>query len=178
MASIWLREVALSPNGGPEPSIARLHGIWGLGIMARRAEEKSPGAGAKMLEPLVPLLEDDDLEVRAQAARVLGEQGVGAAFEGLIKSLRNPDERVSMFAAEALAKLGRPEALPQLLLMMREAGDHDPYQRHAYVDALLGLHDFSAIEQAARRRFAGGTHGGAAGHAAARARGDRAIPAR
>jgi HEAT repeat protein len=118
--------------------------------MARRADEKSPGAGAKMLEPLVPLLEDDDPEVRAQAARVLGEQRVDAAFDGLIKSLRSPEERVSMFAAEALGKLGRREALPQLLLMIREAGDHDPYLRHAYVDALLGLHDDTAMAQAAR----------------------------
>jgi quinoprotein glucose dehydrogenase len=145
-----LREAALSPNGGPMPPIARLHGIWGLGIVARRAEAKTPGAGAKMLEPLVPLLEDDDLEVRAQAAQVLGDSNVESAFDGLIKALRNPEERVGMFAAEALGKLGRPEALPQLMLMMRESGDHDPNLRHAYVDALVGLHDDAALQQAAR----------------------------
>lgn len=145
-----LLEAARSPNGGPEPPIARLHGIWGLGMVARHAEEKTPGAGARILAPLAPLLEDDDLEVRAQAACVLGEQRVGAAFDGLIKVLRNPDEKVSRFAAEALAKLGRAEMLPQLLLMIREAGDHDPYLRHAYVDALLGLDDFEAIEKAAQ----------------------------
>jgi hypothetical protein len=147
---ILLRDTALSPNGGREPSIARLHGIWGLGIMARRAEEKTPGAGVKMLEPLVPLLEDEDAEVRAQAARVLGDSGVAAAFDGLIKVLRNPEEHSSMFAAEALAKLGRPETFSQLLLMIREAGDHDPNLRHAFVDALVGLHDDEAIKQAAR----------------------------
>lgn len=146
---LLLSQTALSPHGGPEPSIARLHGIWGLGIMARRAEEKTPGAGVKMLEPLVPLLEDEDAEVRAQAARVLGESGVGAAFDGLIKALRSSEERTSMFAAEALGKLGRPEAFAQLVLMIREAGDHDPNLRHAYVDTLLGLHD-DAIMQAAR----------------------------
>lgn len=145
-----LREVALAPNGGPMPSIARVHAIWGLGIMARRADMKNLGDGAKMLEPLVPLLEDDDLEVRAQAARVLGDLHVEAAFDGLIKALRNPDERVGLFAAEALGELGRPEALSQLILMMRESGDHDPNLRHAYVDALVGLHDDAAIQQAAR----------------------------
>jgi quinoprotein glucose dehydrogenase len=145
-----LRDAALLPNGPLEPPFARLHAIWGLGIMARHADEKLPGSGAKILEPLVPLLEDNDPNVCALAARVLGEQGVGAAFDGLIKALRNPEERVSMFAAEALAKLGRPEALPQLLLMVREGGDYDPYRRHAYVDALVGMNDFSAIEQAAR----------------------------
>jgi len=149
-----LREVALAPNGGPMPPIARLHGIWGLGIMARRAEAKTPGAGAKMLEPLVPLLEDDDLAVRAEAAHVLGDSYVGAAFDGLIKALRNQDERVGMFAAEALGKLGRPEALSQLMLMIRESGDHDPNLRHAYVDALVGLHDDAALQQAARHESA------------------------
>jgi hypothetical protein len=147
---ILLRDTALSPNGGREPSIARLHGIWGLGILARRVEEKTPGAGVKILDPLVPLLEDEDPEVRAQAAGVLGDLGVGAAFDGLIKVLRSPEERTSMFAAEALAKLGRPETFAQLVLMIREAGDHDPNLRHAYVDALLGLRDDDAIKKAAR----------------------------
>jgi len=103
-----------------------------------------------MLEPLIPLLEDDDAEVRAQAAGVLGDLRVPAAFDGLIKALRNPDEKVSRFAAEALGKLTRAETIPQLILMIREAGDHDPYLRHAYVDALLGIDDFALIEQAAR----------------------------
>ena len=117
--------------------------------MARRAEEKTQGAGAKIVEPLVPSLEDDDLEVRSQAARVLGDLRVSSAFDGFIKMLRNPDERVSMFAAQALAKLGNRDAFPQLILMLRDAGDHDPNLRHAYVQALLGLHDFSALEAAA-----------------------------
>jgi quinoprotein glucose dehydrogenase len=103
----------------------------------------------KMLEPLVSLLEDEDAEVRAQAAGVLGELGVQAAFDGLIKCLRSPDEKVSRFAAEALGQLGRKEMLPQLLIMIREAGSHDPFLRRAYVDALLGLNDFEAVEQVA-----------------------------
>jgi quinoprotein glucose dehydrogenase len=64
--------------------------------------------------------------------------------------LRNPDERVSMFAAQALARLGNRDALPQLILMLRDAGDHDPNLRHAYVGALLGLKDFPALERAAQ----------------------------
>ena len=146
----YLLEIAFFPAGGNEPTVARLHAVWGLGIMARRAEYHTPGAGAKMLEPLVPLLEDDDLEVRCQVARVLGDQRVGAAFDGLIRMLRNPEERVSFFAAQALGKLGRPEALSQLLFMIREARAHDPFVRHAYVMALLGLNDFTAVAEAAK----------------------------
>jgi len=145
-----LLDVALSPNGGPEASVARLHAIWGLGIIWRHAGEKPPGVNGETFKPLLPLLEDDDLEVRAQAARVLGELKFAPAFDGLIKMLRNPDERVSMFAAQALAKLGNREAIPQLLLMLHEAGDHDPYLRHAYVDALVGSRDLAAIQQASQ----------------------------
>jgi quinoprotein glucose dehydrogenase len=149
LAGHFLSNVAFSPTGQPEPTVSRVHAIWGLGIMARREENKTPGAGAKMVEPLIPLLEDDDLEVRSQAARVLGDFRVSSAFDGLIKMLRNPDERVSMFAAQALAKLGNRDVLPQLIMVLRDAGGHDPNLRHAYVQALLGLHDFSVLEEAA-----------------------------
>jgi quinoprotein glucose dehydrogenase len=145
-------DVAQSPAGGNEPTVARLHAIWGLGIIARHAEDQTPGAGAKKLEPLLPLLEDDDLEVRCQTAQVLGEVRAQSAFEGLLKMLRSPEERVSFFAAQALAKLGRREALGQLTLMINEAGVHDPVLRHGYVMALLGMNDFGALEEAAKHQ--------------------------
>lgn len=145
-----LRDAALFPPRGSQPKLARLHAMWGLGIIARRADYKKPGSGAKIVEPLLPLLDDDDPEVRAQAARVLGELRFAGAFDGLIRMLRTQDERVSFFGAQALAKLGRPETLPQLLIMIREAGAHDPFLRHAYLMALLGLNDFDAVDHAAK----------------------------
>ncbi len=145
-----LRDAVLFAPRGPEPKLGRLHAIWGLGIIARRAEYRTPGAGLKIIEPLLPLLDEEDPEVRAQAARVLGELHVAAAFDGLIRMLRSQDERVSFFGAQALAKLGRREALPQLLVMIREVGSRDPFLRHAYVMALLGMNDFAAIQQAAK----------------------------
>jgi quinoprotein glucose dehydrogenase len=74
---------------------------------------------------------------------------VPEAFDGLIKALRTPDERVSMFAAQALAKLGNRDMLPQLIVMLRDAGDHDPNLRSAYVQALVGANDFGGLIQAA-----------------------------
>ncbi len=145
--SSLLRETALTREESP---LARLHAIWGLGIVARHAEYKAAGSGVRLLEPLLPLLEDEDLEVRCQAARVLGERRVAAAFDGLLKMLRSPEKRVSFFAAEALAKLGRREALDPLLGMIREARAEDPVLRHGSVMALLGMNDFGAIEVAAK----------------------------
>ena len=138
------------PTDFPEPQLARLHAIWGLGSVARRAEYQTPGAAAKMLAPLLKLLEDEDEEVRAQTARVLGENRVAAAYDGLMKTLRDTKERVSFFSALALAKLGRAECVPQVLLMVREIGERDPFLRHAYVMALAGARDFPALQAAAK----------------------------
>ncbi len=145
-------EVAASPTGFPEPQLARLHAIWGLGIVARRAEYKTLGAAGKILAPLVPLLEDEDEEVRAQTAKVLGENRVAAAYDGLLKMLREPKERLSFFGAMGLAKLGRPECVGQVLLMVRENEGRDAYLRFAYVSALVGAKDFAALEAAAKHQ--------------------------
>ena len=67
-----LKEAALATSGAAGSQLSNLHGIWGLGIIARRAEYKTPGAGVKMLEPLVPLLGHQDMDVRCQAAQLLG----------------------------------------------------------------------------------------------------------
>lgn len=144
-------DIAQLGGAGLEATLPRLHAIWGLGMIARQADYQTPGAGAKKLEPLLPLLEDPDLDVQCQTARVLGEARAQNAFEPLLKMLRSPEERVSFFAAQALAKLGRREALGQLMLMLNEAGPHDPVRRHGYVMALLGMNDFGAIEEAARQ---------------------------
>ncbi len=150
-AAMEFTDAVTSGSGNfPEPQLERLHAIWGLGSVARRAEYQAPGAAAKLLAPLIALLDDDDLEVRAQTARVLGENRVAAAYDRLVKTLRDPRERVSFFSALALARLGRAECVPQVLLMVREVGERDPYLRHAYVMALTGAHDVPALLAAAK----------------------------
>ena len=141
---------ASAPKDALDPQLARLHGIWGLGSIARRAEYQTPGAAAKILAPLLKLLEDEDVEVRAQAARVLGENRVAEAFDGLMKTLRDPVGHVSFFAAQALAKLGRKECVTQVLLVARTNGEADPLLRHACVQALAAAGDFPALQEAAQ----------------------------
>jgi quinoprotein glucose dehydrogenase len=132
-----------------DPHLARIHAVWGLGIAARRAEYQTPGAAAKMLAPLLPLLEDEDVEVRAQAVRVLGENRVTEAYEGLMRALRSEVDHVSFFSAQGLAKLGRKECVSQVLLMARTNSDHGAVLRHGYVQALAAAGDFPAIAEAA-----------------------------
>ena len=133
-----------------DPQLARIHAVWGLGMAARQAEYKTPGTAAKMLAPLLKLLEDEDVEVRAQAVRVLGENRVAAAYEGVLKALRSEVDHMSFFSAEALAKLGRKEGVPQILLMARTNGDHGAVIRHGYVQALAAAGDFPALAEAAQ----------------------------
>lgn len=124
-----------------EHPLARLHAIWGLGQIGRK--------DAAALAPLLPLLNDRDAEVRAQAARVLGDAHFHRAFDGLVTLLRDPSLRVRFFAAMSLGKLGRREAEGPLLAMLRENADRDPYLRHAGVIGLLGLNDLDGVLAAA-----------------------------
>ena len=59
-------------------------------------------------------------------------------FRGLIKLLADASARVRFFAAIALGKLGRPQAVEPLLALLRANDDKDPYLRHAGVMGLAG----------------------------------------
>jgi quinoprotein glucose dehydrogenase len=111
--------------------LARLHGIWGLGQVGR----KTPA----VLDALVPLLADGDAEVRAQAAKVLGDGKVAAAGDRLVELLGDAEPRVAFFAAQALGKMGHGKAVAALVRMIGRNNDRDPYLRHAGVVALARL---------------------------------------
>jgi quinoprotein glucose dehydrogenase len=123
-----------------ETRLARLHGIWGLGQVGR----KTPAA----YKPIVELLADKDAEVRAQAAKVLGEGRVAASFEPLLPLLKDSEPRVQFFAAISLGKLGKAGVEP-LLDVVRKNADRDPYLRHAGVMGLTGCNDVPALLKAA-----------------------------
>ncbi|QEH38713.1 HEAT repeat protein [Aquisphaera giovannonii] len=133
--------LAAVARGKGGSTLARIHAAWGLGQIARR----SP---AGIREEIEPLLADSDAEVRAQAARVLGEVGDAAAGKALIPRLADESPRVRSFAAIAIGRLGTPGAGPALIEMLRENDDGDPYLRHAGVMGLAGLKDRSALDAA------------------------------
>ena len=76
--------------------LARIHAIWGLGMVGRNSDVAAH-------EPLVALLKDADPELRAQAARSLGGGQSDEALNGLLKLLDDPEPRVVFFAALSLA---------------------------------------------------------------------------
>jgi quinoprotein glucose dehydrogenase len=124
-----------------KPSLlARLHAIWGLGMLARTTKQLDPN-----LAPLVKLLDDSEPEVRAQAARVLGDNHFAAAFEPLLAKMSDSEARVQFFAAQSLGKLGRKEAIPELVKCLAQNADQDPALRHACVMGLVGSADEAAL---------------------------------
>jgi quinoprotein glucose dehydrogenase len=120
--------------------LARLHGIWGLGMLNR----KSP-TDATILAALPPLLGDEDIDVRCQTLNVLGEARYLDAYLGIVQHLKVEDPRVRFCAALALGKLGKVDALPHIVDMLRDNADRDPFLRHAGVMALVLIDDRESI---------------------------------
>ncbi len=132
--------------------LTRLHGIWGLGIVARRgAAALAAGAGDgfgklpdkaardKARAELVPLLTDKDAEVRAQAIKVLGESGLNGANLPLMALIADESPRVRAFAVIAAGRLGQSATLSQVWEMLGQSDD--PALRHAGAFALSKLCD-------------------------------------
>jgi quinoprotein glucose dehydrogenase len=111
--------------------LARLHAIWGLGQIGRKQ--------TSALKAVIPLLADADPEVRAQAAKALGEADVLTSAGKLAELLKDPEPRVRFFAALAYGRMGRSGRVAPILDLLRENADRDPYVRHAGVMALARL---------------------------------------
>ena len=120
--------------------LARLHGIWGIGQIARKDRD--------VLASLLSLMDDPDAEVRAQAIKTAGELRYADAYDVFLKHLKDENPRVQFFSAIALGRLGKPEAAPALLELAERNADSDPYIRHAVVVGLVGCHNPAAIEKA------------------------------
>ena len=153
--------------------LARIHAIWGLGQIARRAKDL-PGdlVKRKARETLEDLTKDGEVEIRAQATKVLGDLPAIPGYtsvhvtEGKIRHegffqplLKDPSPRVRFFAALALGHHGKeynpipaiqiPNASPDLIELLRDNNDTDAYIRHAAVMGLTGIGDVAALTKAA-----------------------------
>lgn len=110
--------------------LARRHAVWGLGQIARR--------DAAATAALRPLLAHTDAEVRAQAARTLGDLRDAASAEAFTAALADASPRVRFSAAEALGKVKHAPAVPALLAAVRANADADATLRHGLVMGLVG----------------------------------------
>jgi len=124
-----LHEVALKIN----PTLARIHAIWGIGQLVRREMD-----AAALLAPLVDLLAAKDAEVRAQTAKLFGEAKFTGAFDKLVALLQDSEPRVQYFAAVALGNLQKPAAIPALIELLAANNNQDAVLRHGAVMGLTG----------------------------------------
>ncbi len=111
--------------------MARIHAIWAIGQIAANDVEKA--------EPLLALLRDEDPEVIAQAAKVLGDVRYRPAISELLPLLTKQEPRIRFFAAQALGRMKSTEAVSPLLKVLETNADEDVYIRHAAVLALARI---------------------------------------
>ena len=118
-----------------ENQLARIHGIWGIGQVARN----DPSYATNLLD----LLKDPDGEIAAQAAKVIGDLNYQEAGTSLIPLLSHQNPRVRFYAAQALGRIAHEDAITPILDMLQDNDGSDLYIRHAGVLALsrIGVTD-------------------------------------
>jgi glucose/arabinose dehydrogenase/HEAT repeat protein len=145
-------QLELARRGDVQPFIAaardasaglgRLHAIWGIAQLARRQPTHA--------SQLSQFLADPDAEVRAQAAKMIGDVRYAAAGDKLVPLLKDSAPRVQFFAAEALGRLAHKPSTAALVTMLAANDDRDVYLRHAGSQALASIGDAAALEALAQ----------------------------
>ncbi|MGQ0637012.1 MAG: PVC-type heme-binding CxxCH protein [Planctomycetaceae bacterium] len=126
----------LAEAAAANPSrLARFHGVWGLGQLARKGQQFALFQLRKLLNDA----NESDSEVRGQVVKVLGEAHDAASADRFGALTRDSEPRVRFFAAIALGKVGGAARAAPLLDLLRENADRDPYLRHAAIMGLSGL---------------------------------------
>jgi putative heme-binding domain-containing protein len=120
-----------------DEQLARIHAIWGLGQIARESVDAA--------EPLLALLDDADPEIRAQAAKVIGDAAYQPALQALLANLQHDNARVRFFAAQALGRLGNSDATAPIVAMLKANNDKDVYLRQGGAIALARIGDVEAL---------------------------------
>ena len=141
-----LAAAALPGERGPgvtkprRSQLARIHGVWGIAQLARTGKD-----GAKHAALLTPLLTDSDAEIRAQAAKMIGDLRYAPAAPKLVPLLADGAPRTRFFAAEALGRIAYKPAAAPIVAMLAANDDKDVYLRHAGSLALSRIGDAAAL---------------------------------
>lgn len=123
-AAAGLAELASSRNA---PFFQRLHSIWAIGQIARKAP--------KVAASLAPLVGDADAEIRAQTLRTLGDLKYDALME-YFSALSDESPRVRYYAALAVGKRKDQSGIGPLLDLLVSNDNADRAIRNAAVYAL------------------------------------------
>jgi len=131
LVSRWEDQMLLAIAQTHKSLLARVHAIWGIGQLGRK--------DAKAVAPLLLLLKDPQAEIRAQAAKVIGDAAYQPAAADLVILLKDNEVRVCYHAAIALAKTGSPTDVTAITKMLATRANDDVFLRHAGITALVGV---------------------------------------
>ena len=116
-----------------QPLFARIHSIWGLSQLVFNDTIKR-----EKLSALLPLLQDNNPQVRIQTTRVLGDHAAPFAAQTLINALDDQHPQVVMYAALGLGKLNQAAAINSVINKLEQNNDQDLWLRHALTMTLKG----------------------------------------
>ncbi len=116
-----------------DQQLARIHGLWGIAQLSRNDPRQAP--------LLTEFLADADPEIRAQAAKMIGDVRDGRAAAPLLPLLEDASPRARFFAAEALGRLAYRPATAAVVKMLADNNDRDVNLRHAGSLALSRIGD-------------------------------------
>jgi quinoprotein glucose dehydrogenase len=140
------RPLLLAATSSNEKITARLHGVWGLGNLARLKKDTAS------TDALIKLCSDSDAKVRGQSIQALGDAGHKAAILTAAGLLTDTDPRTRMLAAIALGKLGSKEHVADLMALVEKNNDQDEYVRHGAVQGMVRIGDADAIHAFAKSK--------------------------
>ncbi len=120
---------------GHKDLLARLHAIWGMEQAALLDADLPKNKG--FLDVFEKLVNDEDVVVRAQAHKVIGELKLCSLRPQVEAALADVSPRVRLHASLGLRNLPvSAEGLRGLVRILEENADRDPALRHA---AIMGL---------------------------------------
>ncbi len=131
------KESLLDAAKNPGGILKRLHGLWGIGQLAR--EDRSLG------EVLLSFLNDHNGEIRAQSAKLLGDIRYEPALKKLISQTTDTSARAVFFAVEALGKIGKTQGFEAIVNVLDSVKDSDIHLRYATFIALGRIGDALAL---------------------------------
>ena len=152
-----LRDPNGSVRGNAALALGQIHAVSAMSNLKHLLTDESPyvrknavqalGRFKEEIDSLIPdligRLEDQDNEVRYQAAAILGDIGAQSSIHGLIKLLKDRDSRVRIGAVEALGKLEAKDAVANLKKTLL---DEEPIVRAYAASALKRISNVTPAE--------------------------------
>ena len=133
------RQIFVAATNEKEKITTRLHGVWGLGNLARLKNDRASA------DDLIYLCGDADAKVRGQAIQCLGDLKFNSPLNIAMSLLNDSDPRTRMLAAIAVGKLGHKGQVPALMALVENNNDQDEYVRHGAVQGMVRLGKADAI---------------------------------